>query len=713
MQYRDRKPRRYRDGFRDAVLCGCAALLIFLVFTTGVLNRQKVWTDVQLDYAGNKKAWSIENGDVYGRVASGPYYSLPAGKYRVQWQIEGDGQNRMVFSCSNDARMSPKEVTIDPESWMGEAWIDIAEPTHSFAIHLDFVSGTWMQVYNIRLYSPFYTDRAYAFSAVLIVLCVLLLMYWHGKLTGQDLREWAVVGAAVLFASMLYLCEDVPKGCDTRFHTARLQNLADGIAAGQFPVRCGGFSYNGYGALTSVFYPDLLLYPFALMLLGGASMSYTLSTLIVSVNVATAYVMLLAGRRLLGSREAARCASILYLLSIYRLVDIYDRIALGELLAMAFLPLFLLGLYEVVLGEKRRWPVLVLGATLVFRSHMLSTVLCALAAMVVCCVFMRRILREHRLSVLLLSCFAALLLNINQILPMVMCYIDGVNTTVVQFGFANSAQNLLQLLQTDCNIGLALIFGIVAFVCVDVPQPERTSRHVLWLLLLAGAACTILASKLVPWSHIVRLTHGMVEILQFPWRFLLLAAACFALCGGDGFARLLSGRGMRACVITLVIAVTCAMPYLNRVSETAERFEFGFGAKVFMEFPEYQIAGTSVEDTRSRQMILAGDVQVSDYEKKSVRIACQVEAKEDASVMFPIFGFPGYVAEINGERIAWHLGDNNRLTVDIPAGTSGEISIRYAGKALWRIADAVSLLTAVGLAAWCIRRKRGYKRSEG
>ena len=713
MKCKDRKPRRYRDGFRDAVLCGCAALLIFLAFTTGVFNRQKVWTDVQLDYTGNKKAWSIENGDAYGRVASGPYFSLPAGRYRIQWQIEGDGQNRMILSCSNDAFIDPNEIEISSDDWQGEAWFDITEPAHSFAIQLDFVSGTWMQVYNIRLYSPFYTDHAYTFSAVLIALCVLLLMYWHGKLTGQNLREWVIVGGAVVFASMLYLCEDVPMGCDTRFHTARLQNLADGIAGGQFPVRCGGFSYNGYGAMTSVFYPDLLLYPFALLLLGGASMSYALSTLIVAVNIATAYVMLLTGRRLLGNREAARCASILYVLSIYRLFDIYDRIALGELLAMAFLPLFLLGLYEVVLGEKRRWPMLALGATLVFRSHMLSTLLCALAAMVVCCVFAKKILREHRSSALLLSCFAALLLNINQILPMVMCYLDGVNTTVVQFGFANAAQDLLQLLRPDCNIGLALIFGIAAFICADVPQPERASRRVLWLLLFAGAACTVLASKLVPWSHIVQLTRGMVEILQFPWRFLLLAAVCFALCGGDGFARLLRGNGMRASVITLVIAVSCAMPYLNSVSGTAERFELGFGAKTYMEFPEYQIEGTSAEDTRSRQVMIAGDAHISDYEKNGVRITCRLEAKENTSVMFPIFGFPGYAAEINGERIAWHLGENNRLTVDIPAGTSGELSIRYAGKALWRIADAVSLLTAVGLAAWCIRRKRGYKRSEG
>ena len=73
-----------------------------------------------------------------------------------------------------------------------------------------------------------------------------------------------------------------------------------------------------------------------------------------------------------------------------------------------------------------------------------------------------------------------------------------------------------------------------------------------------------------------------------------------------------------------------------------------------------------------------------------------------------MFGFIGYAAELNGERIDWTLGENNRLTIDVPAGTQGELRVWYEGKAIWRVMDALSAASALGLAAFVLigRRKR-------
>ena len=50
--------------------------------------------------------------------------------------------------------------------------------------------------------------------------------------------------------------------------------------------------------------------------------------------------------------------------------------------AMAFLPLFLLGLWEVLLGRKGEWRMLAFSAAAICLSHVLSTVLCAVLAAV-------------------------------------------------------------------------------------------------------------------------------------------------------------------------------------------------------------------------------------------------------------------------------------------------------------------------------------------
>ena len=65
------------------------------------------------------------------------------------------------------------------------------------------------------------------------------------------------------------------------------------------------------------------------------------------------------------SRRAAVGASVLYTLCIYRMGNLYTRATLGESLAMIFFPMVLLGLYEVLRRDEKRWPLLALGMTLV------------------------------------------------------------------------------------------------------------------------------------------------------------------------------------------------------------------------------------------------------------------------------------------------------------------------------------------------------------
>ena len=160
----------------------------------------------------------------------------------------------------------------------------------------------------------------------------------------------------------------------------------------------GGFSFNGYGAITSVFYPDVFLYPFALMLLGGASAAYVGNVLLAALNIGAAAGMYAAANRMFGGGRAAAAASTLYVLAAYRLTDVYARFAVGEALAMVFLPLFIAALWDCVAGDKNRWKAMALSAAAIFLSHMITTLLCALMALLLCLMNARRILREKRLA---------------------------------------------------------------------------------------------------------------------------------------------------------------------------------------------------------------------------------------------------------------------------------------------------------------------------
>jgi len=680
--------------------------LIAVIFATGILNKQKVWTDLQLDYRDGKKSFSLEAGDTYGNIASGPYYDLPEGTYRIKWQMEADGENAIVITCSNDIEITPSEILTTAGEWQGEAVFEVKGPAHNVSFNVKFQEGTWLEIYNFRLYSPEYTDNAFT-AAAMILGAWLLFVFWN-KLKEKEMREALVVlGAAVVFASLPFLRENSLMAWDVQYHTLRIMNLADGLAGGQFPVRCGGFSYNGYGAVTSVFYPDLFIYPLALLAMGGASLSYIMNVAGMAVNALSAVTMYIAAKRLLKNHTAALCSSVLFVLSVFRLRIEYESFMLGWLLGIAFMPLFFREMWEVVVGEKKRWAYLALYATLIFQSHLLSVVLCACAAAGMCIIFLPKIIREKRALSIAEAIVLALLLNGFMLLPMAQYYFDGVNTPAVQFGFVGSALHVYEVFETSGYVGLALLLGTAALAaCGRREDEDPQARFAAWAFAGAGAFCALLSTKLIPWSHIVALTGGLVEIIQYPWRLMALTAVFLSIAGGYGYVRLLGSRGAQLALCVLALSVVAGAPWMERALHERGVLEFGQGANAYIITPEYQIEGTDVGATRSRKVNIEGDAELTAYEKKGTRIIAQVHAAGDAKLTMPLFGFDGYAAELNGERIDWLRGENNRLSVELPAGTQGELCIWFEGKAIWRVTDMISLATALCLLGLWMKKKR-------
>lgn len=66
-------------------------------------------------------------------------------------------------------------------------------------------------------------------------------------------------------------------------------------------------------------------------------------------------------------------AAFFYTLSAYRLINLYTRSAVGEVLATVFLPLLMLGMYQLFYGNYKKWLTAVLAFTALFQSHMIST----------------------------------------------------------------------------------------------------------------------------------------------------------------------------------------------------------------------------------------------------------------------------------------------------------------------------------------------------
>lgn len=717
--------------YRRLVCFAAAALLVITaVFASGVLDTQKTWVDLPYTLLSfeNGRMRSTENGGTYGVMNGGPGLDLPAGEYRLKWIVEADGDNTIHITSENGAKITPAQLQLSAEKPALEAYFTVEEAAQGVDFEVSFEEGTRIDVQDMRLYSPMYRDHAFSFSFALLGILLIWALVRCGYLTPERRGRLILLGLAVLIASGPAFKDTIGIGHDTTFHLVRLCNLADGLKSGQLPVRLGAFSYNGYGAITSVFYPDVFLYIPAMMMNMGASLQYVANMFFVAVNALSAAAMYFAAKRIFRDKWMGVCASVLYTLSIYRVSDVFTRYAFGEMTAMIFLPVFLLGLYEVVFGDKGRWLTLSLGAAGVFLSHMLSTLICGLTAVGVGVLFIARILRERRLGAIIKAACVTVLLCAFQLVPFVMYSMQGIGAQSLAKDPAYFALHPAQLfllgageLSVDprdtalstfaLEIGLPLLLGAALALYVAVTQDkaerdeDKAGRYAL-LFVLAGALFAVMATTLFPWSHVRVLTRGLSDYLQFPWRFLMMTAALLALAGGYGCVRFSRGHGEQMAAAMLALCAVCALPTLTDEARNPDYIAFGETVSPDLQYVEYTIPDTRTEPTKERGLLISGDVSVTEYEKEGVRITANVQAAQSGEIAFPVFGYDGYRAALEGEEIAWTLGENNRLTVPLEAGMRGELRVWFAGKTAWRIADGISLLAAAMLALRGSRRRR-------
>lgn len=711
-----------------------AALLCALVFATGALKKPKIFENITTDYMAFQKKlprYSLADGDEYGVIPMGRrgWMHLPAGEYRLRWVISCDGDNILRLTNTNDATITPSEFTIPAGAGDGELHFTVEEDCEDFKIEFEFAAGTYMDIYQVKLYTPEYQDDAFTLLFFAVGVSILWLMIGTGRLTRENMAPVLFIALAVLIGSAPALKTTFVIGHDGTYHMARLLNLADGLKNGQFPVRMGGFAYDGYGGVMSVFYPDTFLYPFALMILGGASAVYVCNVFSVALNIGAALSMYAAAKRLFEKRWAATGASILYTLASYRVVNVFTRIAFGEALAMVFLPLFLVNLYDVVCGDARRWKGLALSAACIFCSHMITTLLCAVLAAGFCLLHIRKIILQKRLLPLVKAVLVCLLLCLYRIGPFVMYSMQGLGAddlfrNITEFsvelgqvlmmnaGTITRETNNPQVMDFSVEIGLPLMIGAALALYAALQKEERGKSEWAALKLVAGGALmTIAATDFFPWGAVSLLTQGQVGCIQFTWRLLILATPMLALAGGYGLCEFGGKRQDAAAVAALSMAAICVMPIFSSEIQNPIYVEKGVIISPFMgrSFPEYTYSDTTdFLAIRKRSVEIIGDAEMADYEKRSTTITAQVSARTESRITFPLFDYDGFRATVDGREIAVERGSNNRVSVVLPVGTSGALKIWFAGKWWWRVGDAVSAAALIGLLFWM---KKGEKKA--
>lgn len=548
----------------------------------------------------------------------------------------------------------------------------------------------------------------------------------------------------ILMASFPLFNNYLIRGHDIYFHLMRIEGLAQGLRAGEFPVRIQPAWYDGYGYAVSVFYSDLFLYPAALLRLLGISLQDAYKVYVVLCNIATALISGYSFGKIFRKREIGVFGSCLYTLAPYRLVNLYTRGALGEYTGMIFWPLLIYSCV-LLLNEDRKKVQLQKGAVFMgismagmLQSHMLTAEIACMVLLLLVIVYCRRIFHKE---VMLAGCGAVAValglsawflipfldymllgrFNINSIrnndimiqrqgtfLSQVFAIFDNAVGQSLDSG-AGTAEDFTQ------GVGLSLMLSVIILMLLCIrgylKQEERRNRQITITAASLGALMVVMSTLYFPWDRLCRISRifrYIIVKIQFPWRFTGVAVGLLVVvwCAVLNYTEREYDR--RKKVITICLAVGILLlsvgHFVIDLNQRAERIQVRSVEEMdtfVASGEEYLPVDTVLDKLKTQELYKDDSVEISDvvYRGTSITMHVKNTSAQQAGLELPRLYYAGYQAlEVTNEGQHFQIevtdGTNHVIKLMIPEQTEGNITLSFREPWYWRLAEIITLLSA-------------------
>lgn len=519
-------------------------------------------------------------------------------------------------------------------------------------------------------------------------------------------------------------------GYDYYFHLKRFEALITALKEGNFPIYIDYSAALNYGYLSKMFYSDIILVPFALLrLFLDASVAY--EVMLFTMTILCGLFMYKAINAIYKNPFAAFIGAILYTFSVYRLFDIYNRGALGEVFAFTFIPIVFLGLYHIIKGNYKKWYIIAIGFSLLIFSHVISTVLTFITVIILLIIYYKSLIKEpKRIYYLIFAGIITLLITASYILPMW----EQMQSNV--FRYESNDWTLPSRAKLPLNyvlwalfcgftypkditivgIGVLLILAIVMRFFVKEKSDKLKSIDI---CVLIGVFYIIASSSIFPWG---RFPFTLLSFIQYPSRLYLFVTLFFSVAGGYYLSRIFLKGRQRLIFMGIVLLLTGITMYLHtdnykymyaehikasNEKPTSGNFFYLNGA----EYVPNRVSSAYYVQSRGDSIIsINGKTEINNYNRDKNTLLINISTHETDSLELPLFYYKGYYAELNEKEIPIMQSDNG--LIQIPIDETGNVKVYYKGTATQKISWYITVISIFVLCIYIFAVRKKEKRSK-
>lgn len=762
--------RRVRLWYMALIL----AELAVLIYMAGGYTKEKTVIDIpHTDFVGttipdDRDGWYVDASfplEPSGLFDYTPDMPLKKGTYDITVRYETDTEHN---TCSVTAStkgfwgLRADTLHLSPRTQEMTFMIYLNEDVEDFRLETYFGKEGYMIIKGCTVTETRAALRMQLTVALLLFLLLDLLLLakqkgWFAGLSAKSLYRLLAMAAVTFAVSYPLFSGYIISAIDLNYHLMRIDGVAEGLLAGQFPVRIQPNWMYGHGYPASVFYGDLLMYFPAVLRLIGFPTVFAYSVFMIVCNFATTAVAYWCFRKMAKDETIGMLAAFLYVSAPYRMTNLYIRGDVGEIWGMVFLPLLVYGIYAVFADTKserydKLWIPLVIGFSGVIQTHILSCALYGVFVLLACVVHIRKVFGKGCFKTFLVLAKTVLyttLLNAGFLFPCLTAmgrvgighaenqavHIQTWGTHISQLfnlfypGHGDSYMAPLGTYrEMACGIGFTLGGGLLLYLFAVLHGREHGEKVKGGAFFVFTLLALWMTTLYFPWDwiseHVVFL-RVVIANIQFATRFstlatvLAVAAMIFAL----RYFSFLKNRKSLYAIIFAFGLTGCFYILDNRIHlisgprlmDTASLGKTDYFCTVFA-YP-----GTNLELLDSARIAAGEHTKIVSYEKEYLTVSMEVENTSDFAdwVEVPVLYNDWYLCEIEGGgadgKAAYTevcLGDNNVVRAEIPAGYCGEVSMYFKEPFSWRLAEAISLFTLLGLSGTEIVRRKVWQKSK-
>lgn len=691
-----------------------------------------------------------EGGVRYGypiRLLSGSAYEI-----ELEYELTDYVNNKMyiqLISDGNDKSYLDGDVTIKlgEDQKCGRVYVPMNSSSKEVQFQIVYGKGDYACIKSIHIEEK----KIWVWFKIIVLLSVFFILdilFYKRKNISRKKYSLALMFVGLTILSSLPFLTDFnyfTPGHDLDFHLERIASVAKELSYGNVPVRYYSDIFNGYGYESPMYYGDIFLYIPAMLYNCMLPLYACYNFFVIFINAITLFVSYIAFSKISKSTNIGVLGSFLYTFGAYRICCLTVRAAVGEYVAMVFIPLIIYAMYQILNQKSFSLKnAIILGMSFggVVLCHTLSMELFVVSLIVMVLMGLRGYLTKAKILTIISGAGICILLTSWWIIPFLQRYFTA-NVKVLESDFINDIQDtgtyLIQLINpfyalkgwsrigTANDIAFSLgggaIVALIAYIFLRVKQDtiklgERF--YPIKMFTQAGCLLAFMSSVYFPWRLICNYGGDsiakIVGFIEFSWRylgmsysFLIFALILIIKHIKEEKIVLYKYISIAACVLTLI-------PFLiaiDNYAEESDSLKMHSDCKLDVDIPagEYFPVEAIIYqwDVVKSIEVIEGEATISDYIDQNGEKSFDISTTQDKSVIVcPVYAYENIevIPEDKDMQVQYSKYIDGRLKIETNGAYDGHLTIKYITPAWWRILE---LLSAVAFVASIIYLHRSSK----